>query len=247
LPCYGESGFSTIVPVKFDDRASDVHRLRAKGSTKTARNTSGKGLMVARFLLVHGGWEAGWVWRTVEDHLRAEGHEVFRPTLTGLGERSHLLTPAVDLETHITDILNLIKWEKLRNVTLVGHSYGGMVVTGVADRVHDRVGSLIYLDAFIPKEGRSLLDLLPSERAAITLKLAQENGDGWRVPVAVPEAGPIQHVREGKYRCPAQRAMRSAAARELLAEAKPFRQSFEDREEGFCLRQRIHAEHIRPI
>jgi pimeloyl-ACP methyl ester carboxylesterase len=106
------------------------------------------------------------------------------------------LTPAVDLETHITDILNVIKYEKLRSVTLVGHSYGGMVITGVADRAHDHIGSLIYLDAFMPKNGQSLLDLLPSERAAIMLKLTQENGEGWYVPVAVPEAGPIQHVSE---------------------------------------------------
>jgi pimeloyl-ACP methyl ester carboxylesterase len=95
---------------------------------------------------------------------------------------------------HVTDILNVFKWERLQDVTLVGHSYGGMVATGVADRAHERIGSLIYLDAFMPKNGQSLLDLLPPERAVITRRLAEEEGEGWLVPVAVPEAGPIQHV-----------------------------------------------------
>jgi pimeloyl-ACP methyl ester carboxylesterase len=146
------------------------------------------------FVLIHGGWEAGWVWRAVEQHLRSAGHEVLRPSLTGLGERSHLLSRAVDLDLHVTDILNVLKWERLQDVTLVGHSYGGMVATGVADRAHERIGSLIYLDAFMPKHGQSLLDLLPPERAAITRKLAEQNGDGWLVPVAYPEAGPMRHV-----------------------------------------------------
>jgi pimeloyl-ACP methyl ester carboxylesterase len=176
---------------------------------RRSRDSFGRGLMVAMFVLVHGGWEAGWVWRTVEEHLRSDGHEVLRPTLTGLGERSHLLNPAVDLETHITDILNLVKWERLGNVTLVGHSYGGMVATGVADRVHDHIRSLIYLDAFMPKSGQSLFDLLPSERVTIMLKLTRETGDGWSAPVAVRVAGPIRHVRE---------ASNAALLRELCVE-----------------------------
>ncbi len=148
---------------------------------------------MATFVLVHGAWEAGWVWRSVEQHLRAAGHEVFRPSLTGLGERSHLLSPSVDLETHITDILGVINWERLKKITLVGHSYGGMIATGVADRALDRIGSLVYLDAFMPKDGQSLLDLLPDERAAGTLKAAEEHGDGWQVPTTVL---PSQHVSE---------------------------------------------------
>jgi pimeloyl-ACP methyl ester carboxylesterase len=152
--------------------------------------------MRATFVLIHGGWEAGWVWKPVEQHLRASGHEVLRPSLTGLGERSHLLNSTVDLEMHINDILNLLKWEELQRVTLVGHSYGGMVATGVADRAHEQIGSLIYLDAFMPKAGQSLLDLLPHERAAMTLKLAAEDGDGLYVPATVPEAGPMRYVGE---------------------------------------------------
>jgi pimeloyl-ACP methyl ester carboxylesterase len=148
---------------------------------------------MAAFVLIHGAWEAGWVWASVEQHLRAAGQQVFRPSLTGLGERSHLLNSAVDLETHIADILGVIKWERLYNVTLVGHSYGGMVATGVADRVQEHIGSLIYIDAFIPRDGQSLLDLLPHERAAGMLKLAEEHGNGWYVPAA---ALPSQHVSE---------------------------------------------------
>jgi|SRR5690242_16179024 len=119
---------------------------------------------MATFVLIHGAWESGWVWKAVEQHLRAARHDVFRPSLTGLGERSHLLSSAVDLEMHIADILNLIKWEKLQNVTLVGHSYGGMVATGVADRAYERIGSLIYLDAFMPKNGQSLLELIRAKQ-----------------------------------------------------------------------------------
>jgi pimeloyl-ACP methyl ester carboxylesterase len=90
--------------------------------------------------------------------------------------------------------MNVLNWERLQDVTLVGHSYGGMVATGVADQAHERIGSLIYLDAFVPKNGQSLLDLLPPDRALITRKLAEEGGNGWLVPVAYPEAGPIRHV-----------------------------------------------------
>jgi pimeloyl-ACP methyl ester carboxylesterase len=148
---------------------------------------------MATFVLIHGAWEAGWVWRAVERELRLAGHEVFCPSLTGLGERSHLLSPVVGLDTHIADILGVIKWERLSNVTLVGHSYGGMVATGVADRAHECIGSLVYLDAFMPKDGQSLLDLLPPERADGMLKVARERGEGWYLPA---DAVPSQHVRE---------------------------------------------------
>ena len=99
------------------------------------------------FVLVHGAFHGGWCWRPVADILRAAGHTVFTPTLTGLGERLHLLTPEVNLSTHIQDVVSVLEWENLRDVVLVGHSYGGAVVTGVADRVADRIGSIVYLDA----------------------------------------------------------------------------------------------------
>jgi pimeloyl-ACP methyl ester carboxylesterase len=110
-------------------------------------------------VLVHGGGHGGWCYGKVARRLRAEGHDVHTPTLTGLGERSHLLSPAIDLDTHITDVVQLLFFEDLHDVILVGHSYGGMVVTGVADRAHDRIGQLVYLDAANPVNGQSLVDV----------------------------------------------------------------------------------------
>ena len=102
--------------------------------------------MTTTYVLVPGFWLGGWAWRPVTDALRARGHEVYPVTLTGLGERAHLATPDVDLDTHITDVANLLRYEDLRDVVLVGHSYGGLVVTGVADQLPDRVRQLVYVD-----------------------------------------------------------------------------------------------------
>jgi pimeloyl-ACP methyl ester carboxylesterase len=113
----------------------------------------------ATFVLVHGAWCGGWCYGKVADILRAKGHRVFTPTLTGQGERSHLHTGAVNLSTHIDDVLGVLRWEGLNSVVLAGHSYGGMIVTGVADRAPERVASLVYLDAFIPEDGRSVFDI----------------------------------------------------------------------------------------
>lgn len=119
------------------------------------------------YLICHGAWSGGWSWRKMRPLLRAAGHEVFTPTYTGLGDRAHLAHPLVDLETHIQDILATIEYEDLRDFILVGHSYGGMVATGVADRVPERMRHLIYLDAFVPADGQSLSDLAQGERAVI--------------------------------------------------------------------------------
>jgi pimeloyl-ACP methyl ester carboxylesterase len=113
----------------------------------------------ATFVLVHGAWSGGWCYARVADQLRARGHRVFTPTLTGQGERTHLLTGTVNLSTHITDILSVFHYEDLRDVVLAGHSYGGMVITGVGDRIADRVSALVYLDAFLPDDGQSLFDI----------------------------------------------------------------------------------------
>jgi pimeloyl-ACP methyl ester carboxylesterase len=112
--------------------------------------------------------------------MQAAGHRLVTPTYTGLGERAHLANPAIDLETHIQDVLNVIRYEDLRDIVLLGHSYGGMVATGVADRARDRVAQLIYLDAFVPRDGQSLLDL--NEVARPRMREAVQSGDGWRVP-----------------------------------------------------------------
>lgn len=117
---------------------------------------------MATYVLVHGGGHGGWCYGPVAALLRSEGHEVHTPTLTGLGERSHLLGPHIDLDVHITDVVNLLHYEDLSAVILVGHSYGGLVITGVADRAIGRVGQLVYLDGAIPENGESLADMTPA-------------------------------------------------------------------------------------
>jgi pimeloyl-ACP methyl ester carboxylesterase len=108
------------------------------------------------YVLVHGGGHGGWCYQRLAPLLRQEGHDVYTPTLTGLGERSHLLRPDVDLDTHITDVVNLLNYEGLQDVILVGHSYGGMVITGIADRASAHIGHLVFLDAANPVNGESL-------------------------------------------------------------------------------------------
>src|SRR3982074_3626919 len=115
--------------------------------------------MGATFLVCHGAWSAGWAWKKMHPLMSAAGHRLVTPTYTGLGEREHLANPSIDLETHIQDVLNVIKYEDLRDIVLIGHSYGGMVATGVADRARDRIPPLLYLYAFVPDDGQSLLDL----------------------------------------------------------------------------------------
>jgi len=114
---------------------------------------------------------------------REAGHVVYTPTLTGLGERVHLATPEVGLTTHIDDSVNTLVFEELTEVVLAGHSYGGMVITGVADRVPARIGRLIYLDAVVPEDGEALVDLLPSPERERTAQRVAERGDGWLIPI----------------------------------------------------------------
>ena len=102
---------------------------------------------MANFVLVHGAWHGAWCWRRVARILTQAGHEVFAPTLTGVGERSHLLKPDLNLDTHILDVANEIKWQELNNVVLVGHSYAGMVISGVAEKMEKSIGSFMMLDA----------------------------------------------------------------------------------------------------
>ena len=115
---------------------------------------------MATFVLVHGSSHGGWCWKKIIPLLRKYGHEVFAPTLTGLGERSHLVSKDIGLDTHILDILQVLIYEDLDNVILVGHSYGGLVVGGVAEEVPDRIKRLIYLDAYIPQDNKSAFDII---------------------------------------------------------------------------------------
>jgi pimeloyl-ACP methyl ester carboxylesterase len=136
--------------------------------------------MGATFLVCHGAWSAGWAWKKMHPLMQAAGHRLVTPSYTGLGERAHLAGPSIDLETHIADILNVIKYEDLRDVVLIGHSYGGMVATGVADRARDRIARLVYLDAFVPDDGQSLFDL--NEPGREPMRKLASSGDGFRVP-----------------------------------------------------------------
>ncbi|NKB70023.1 MAG: alpha/beta fold hydrolase [Candidatus Latescibacteria bacterium] len=127
---------------------------------------------MATFVLVHGAWHGSWCWKRVRRALQTQGHEVFTPTLTGLGERSHLLSQQIDLETHILDVVNLIIWEELTDVVLCGHSYGGAVISGVADRLPDRIRALVYLDAFVLEDGENVAQHVPG----------LNSGPDWQMP-----------------------------------------------------------------
>lgn len=135
------------------------------------------------YVLVHGAWGGGWSFQTVDSLLDASGHTVYRPTLTGLGERVHLASPDVGLETHILDIVNTILFKDLHDIVLVGHSYGGMVVTGVADSIPDRIKALVYLDAYLPEDGESMISI----KKLSGRKLYFKDTDGYAVPTWVPE------------------------------------------------------------
>ena len=136
--------------------------------------------MSSTFVLVHGAWHGGWCWRRVADRLRGGGHTVLTPTLTGLGERSHLLRAGIGLETHIADVVNAMTWEGVANVVLCGHSYGGFIISGVAERMEKAIRALVFLDAFMPRDGDCVQELTgPAVRDAIVA--AVQRGD-----IAIP-------------------------------------------------------------
>jgi pimeloyl-ACP methyl ester carboxylesterase len=145
---------------------------------------------MATFVIVHGAWSGAHAWRWVRPLLRAAGHDVVTPSLTGLGERAHLATPATNLDTHVADVAAVLHYEDLHDVVLVGHSYGGMVITGVADRAPERIGQLVYLDADVPREGESMMDLVPADHRTGYEEAARARGDGWRVPPPLPDPLP---------------------------------------------------------
>jgi pimeloyl-ACP methyl ester carboxylesterase len=134
------------------------------------------------FVVCHGAWSAGWTWKKMRPLMRAAGHELFTPSYTGIGERSHLAHAGIDLGTHIDDILNVLRFEDLADVVLIGHSYGGMVATGVADRAPERIRQVIYLDAFAPKNGEAAMSLQPEAVRTRMMEAVRTQGDGWRVP-----------------------------------------------------------------
>lgn len=173
---------------------------------------------MATYVLVAGAWLGGWAWQPVARQLRSQGHDAYPVTLTGLGDRSHLATPETDLETYLTDVVNLLEFEDLHDVVLVGHSYAGIVVTGVADRIPERIALLAYLDAGPSPDGVAFLDLQPPEARELLERLVDQAGDGWRLPLPAWEEleGVLGASLEGLG--PDERArMRGRAA------AQPFR------------------------
>jgi pimeloyl-ACP methyl ester carboxylesterase len=139
---------------------------------------------MANYCLVHDTWRGGWIWKRVARHLREAGHDVYTPTMTGLGERSHLLGAAINLSTCIQDIVNVIKFEELNDVILCGHSFGGMVITGVADMISERIAALVYLDAVVPEDGDSIFTLIPESEQLYRIKDVARYG-GYSFP-AIP-------------------------------------------------------------
>lgn len=140
------------------------------------------------FVLVHGTWHGGWCWSRVAGILRGRGHTVTTPTQTGLGERMHLMSTAITLDTFVADIVNHLKWEDLSAVVLVGHSFGGAPISGAADQIRERIARLIYLDAAILEDGETWFGLLPPDLVGERTKLAQEFSGGVSLPPAPPES-----------------------------------------------------------
>ncbi len=141
---------------------------------------------MAAIVLVHGAWHGGWCWQRVAATLRSKDHDVFTPSLTGLGDRAHLLNASINLSTHIADITGIVESYDLENVVLCGHSYGGLVITGAADQLAGKIQALVYLDALVPDDGQCMFDTIPPEIADGFSTQAKE-GDGFSVPPMTAE------------------------------------------------------------
>jgi pimeloyl-ACP methyl ester carboxylesterase len=138
---------------------------------------------MAAIVLAHGAWSAAWAWKKMRPLIKAAGHDFYSPTYTGLGDRAHLAGPEIDLSIHVQDVVATLEFEDLTDVTLIGHSYGGMVATGVADQARQRIARLVYLDAFAPRDGQSLFDLVGAKAEANMRGGAAKDGEGWKLPL----------------------------------------------------------------
>jgi pimeloyl-ACP methyl ester carboxylesterase len=157
---------------------------------------------IATFVIVHGGWGGGWEWDDVAQLLREQDHQVFTPTLAGMGDRADESAPEVGLETHVNDVVEVLEREDLHDVVLCGHSYGGIPVTGAADRVPHRIDLVVYIDALVPRDGQSALDLLPSEFRTEVHATAIDRGGELCVPIPVrllPPQGIVPEERRMSY------------------------------------------------
>ncbi len=182
----------------------------AAGATPARRQT---------YVLVHGAWGGSWAFRTLDSLLSASGHLVARPSLTGLGERVHLARADIDLSTHITDVVNAILFDDLRDVVLVGHSYGGMVVSGVAERIPERIRHLVYIDAIVPEDGESLVTAASGPRSRVgAARMVELARDGMLVPPWVrPDQPPPKDVPHPVRTFTETLALKNPAARRLPA------------------------------
>jgi pimeloyl-ACP methyl ester carboxylesterase len=153
----------------------------------------------ATFVLVHGAWHGAWCWARLVELLQVVGHRVYTPTLTGLGDRAHLARPDVDLALHVQDVVALLETEELSRAILVGHSYAGMVITGVAARAASHLSRLVYLDAFVPASGQAILDLVAPDAGERVRAAAKEQGDGWRIPPWPPERYGVTSARDTEW------------------------------------------------
>ena len=154
----------------------------AAASTSGTSTAQAQATNKMTYVLVPPAWHGGWCWKKVKPLLQERGHDVYTPTLTGLGERSHLAHQEIGLDIHIHDIVNVLKYEDLSGVILVGHSSSGMVITGVADRVPELLSHLVYVDAFVPEDGQSMWDIIPPDRRPAMEALVKTEGNGWLLP-----------------------------------------------------------------
>ena len=148
------------------------------------------------FLLIHGAWHGGWVWNEISEILNYQGYSVSTPTLTGLGEKKHLLSSKITLDTFIEDVVNHIIFENLNNIILVGHSFAGSVISGVADKLKDRIQKLIYFDAVILKDGQKPFDIAPKELVKQRIELAKRFGNGISIPAPSADAFGVFDVKK---------------------------------------------------
>ena len=148
------------------------------------------------FLLIHGAWHGGWVWNEISEILNYQGYSVSTPTLTGLGEKKHLLSSKITIDTFIEDVVNHIIFENLNNIILVGHSFAGTVISGVADKLKDRIQKLIYFDAVILKDGQTPFDIAPKELVKERIELAKRFGNGISIPAPSADAFGVFDVKK---------------------------------------------------
>ena len=171
----------------------------ALSAAGTAATRMSRAAASKTFVLVHGAWHGGWCWSKVASTLRGRGHTVVTPTQTGLGERSHLLSKSIDLDVFVTDMANVLKYEDLKDVVLVGHSFGGNAISGVADTMRDRIRQLIYLDAVILENGQSVFSQLPKDVVEARTKAAQETSGGLSIPAPAPAAFGITDAAQSQF------------------------------------------------